>query len=88
MTTHTTAVSPQRYARVAGILYLTIIATGIFAHFFVRASLIAPGDAATTAGNILAPESFFRAGIAADLVMILPDEVQFSGVEYTTALGK
>jgi len=40
------------YARVAGLAYLIIIAAGIFAEFFVRGSLIVPGDAAATAGNI------------------------------------
>lgn len=60
-------------ARIAGILYLTIIAAGIFAQFFVRESLLVAGDAAATAQNIRAAESLFRWGIAGDLLMILCD---------------
>lgn len=64
---------PNRLARTAAVLYLTIIVSGIFAFFFVRGSLVVPGDAAATAANVLAGESFFRLGIASDLVMILSD---------------
>jgi hypothetical protein len=65
--------SNKRTARVAGLLYLTIIIAGIFAEFFVRQSLIVPGDAAATASNIMASEGLFRMGIAGDLIMILCD---------------
>jgi hypothetical protein len=65
---------PQRkLARVAGLLYLIIIIAGIFAEFIVRQSLIVPGDATATANNIMASEMLFRAGIAADLLMIMAD---------------
>ncbi|MCB0194164.1 MAG: DUF4386 domain-containing protein [Anaerolineae bacterium] len=60
-------------ARVAGVLYIIIIISGIFAEFFVRQSLIVPGDATTTAANITASEGLFRLGIAGDLIMILSD---------------
>ena len=69
----TTVTSQRRNARIAGILYLIIIAAGIFAEFFVRSSLIVPGDAAATATNIMASEGLFRIGIVSDLVMILSD---------------
>lgn len=59
--------------RFAGVLYLTIIISGIFAEFFVRQSLRVSGDATATANNIIASESLFRFGIAADLVMIMSD---------------
>lgn len=65
--------SNKKTARVAGVLYLIIIIAGIFAEFFVRQSLIVPGDATTTASNIMASEGLFRAGIAGDLVMIMSD---------------
>ncbi len=65
--------SLNRAARIAGMLYLVIIIAGMFAEFFVRSSLIVPGDAATTASNIAASESLFRSGIASDMVMILAD---------------
>lgn len=59
--------------RIAGVLYLVIIASGIFAHFLVRGSLKVAGDAAATAANISASQGFFRVGIAGDLVMIAAD---------------
>jgi hypothetical protein len=67
--------SPPVLARVAGTGYLIIILTGIFAEFFVRSGLIVPGDAATTAANILASEFLFRTGIAAELIMLASDVV-------------
>ena len=63
----------NKTARVAGVLYLTIIVAGIFAEFVVRQSLIVPGDATATASNIMASEGLFRLGIAGDLIMILSD---------------
>ncbi len=60
-------------ARVAGLLYLIIIGTGIFAEFFVRQPLIVAGDAAATVANLTAATSLFRLGIASDLVMLLCD---------------
>lgn len=55
------------YARIAGALYLIIIAAGVFAQLFVFERLTVSGDAAATAANIVAHEALFRAGIAADL---------------------
>lgn len=66
---------PKVYARVAGFGYLIIIASGIFAEFVVRSSLIVPGNATATANNILASQSLFRLGIAGDLVMLIADVV-------------
>lgn len=63
----------KKTARVAGFLYLIIIIAGIFAEFFVRQSLITPGDATATAHNIMASEGLFRMGIAGDLIMIMCD---------------
>ncbi|MEZ4639081.1 MAG: DUF4386 domain-containing protein [Caldilineaceae bacterium] len=59
--------------RSAGILYLLIIASGIFAQFMIRGSMIIPGDAAATYANIAADPSGFGMSIAADLVMIMSD---------------
>jgi hypothetical protein len=60
-------------ARVAGVLYLVIIAFGIFAEVVVRSSLIVDGDAQATAANIRDSEWLFRMGFAADLVVFLSD---------------
>ena len=65
--------SPNFIARVAGVGYLVVIAAGIFAEFFVRSQLIVPGEAAATAANIAASQSFFRLGIASDLIMLTCD---------------
>lgn len=70
---HSFAASQQRLARIAGVLYLIIIVSGIFGFFFVRQSLIVPGDAAATAANITASEGLFRISIGADLIMIVAD---------------
>ena len=69
MTISFTDISRNKTARIAGILWFMLIVTGIFAEFFVRSGLIVPGDAAATAGNILANEWLFRVGIVSDLFM-------------------
>jgi hypothetical protein len=55
-------------ARVAGLMYLLTIATGVFAEFYARARQIVPGDPAQTARNIAAHELLFRLGIVSDLI--------------------
>ena len=59
--------SPQFKARLAGGLWLLVIAAGVFA-LVVRDMLIVPGDAAATASNVLGAEQLFRLGFVADLV--------------------
>ena len=61
--------SPQRYARIAGILYLGIIVLGMFGELYVRGTLVVPGDAAATSAAISASPLLWRAGIAGDLLM-------------------
>lgn len=63
--------SPRLWARVAGVSYLITIITGVFAEVFVRGSLVVRDDAAATATNLLAHESLYRLGLAADLVMLV-----------------
>ena len=63
----------RTYARVAGALYLVIIVCAGFSEGFVRSSLIVPGDAAATAGNILESPGLFRLGFAGDLIAFLAD---------------
>jgi hypothetical protein len=67
--------SPSKAARIAGFGYLIIIILGIFAEFFVRSSLVVPGDAVTTANNIMANELLFRIGICSYLIMATFDMV-------------
>ncbi len=59
--------SPRLKARIAGVLWLMVIAGGVFA-FVVGSSLIVRDDAAATATNILAHESLFRLGFVADVL--------------------
>ena len=60
--------SPRAQARIAGILYLIVIATGVFAEFYVSSALIVHNDAAATAHNILASEQLYRLGFVAILI--------------------
>jgi hypothetical protein len=62
-------------ARITGLLYLVIFVTAGFSEGFVRASLIVPGDATTTAANIIAAEELFRLGIVSDLIAFAADAV-------------
>jgi hypothetical protein len=64
-------VRPQVAARLAGGLYLAVIAASVFAELAVRDTLIVRGDAAATAANLRASEMLFRLGFAADLVSAL-----------------
>ncbi|MDB5433354.1 MAG: hypothetical protein JWP35_4470 [Caulobacter sp.] len=66
MTHASTEGSPRRKARVAGLLYLGVIAAGAFA-FPVMSRVTVRGDAAATAVNILGSEGLYRAAMAADL---------------------
>jgi hypothetical protein len=61
--------SINKTARMAGFVYLGNIITGIFAQV-VRSTLVVPGDAATTAKNIMASELLFRFGFVSDLIMV------------------
>jgi Domain of unknown function (DUF4386) len=66
-----TARIAQQYARTGGVLYLIIIAAGLFAEVLGRDRLIVASNAAATATNIVAHESLFRFGIVADLITFL-----------------
>lgn len=72
MTTQPTP-SPRVYARVGGLLYLTIIVAGMAGELYVRGSLVVPGDASATASHIIGSRALWRAGIAGDLVMHMCD---------------
>jgi Domain of unknown function (DUF4386) len=67
MTEPTREVSPRLKARIAGLLYLIVIAGGLFAEIFVRGRLVVHGDAAATAANILAHPTLYRSGFAVEL---------------------
>ena len=58
----------NRTARLAGGLYLALMPFGFFGILYVPSVLIVPGDAATTARNILASEWLLRSGTVSHLV--------------------
>jgi hypothetical protein len=62
--------SPKRLVRIAGLLYLIVGVFGGFAIGYVNPKVYVPGDAATTAGNVLANVGLVRLGVVADLGMI------------------
>ncbi len=62
-----------RCARLAGALYLAIIALGAFGEMFVRGALVVSGDAGATAHNIQAAPVLWRIGIAGDVLMHVLD---------------
>jgi hypothetical protein len=63
----TTMNSPKRLARIAGVLYLLVGIFGGFAEGFVEPKMYAAGNAATTAGNVVANAGLVRMGFVADL---------------------
>lgn len=75
MTASGATASPQRYARLCGLLYLYVIVAGIFAELFVRSKLIVPGDPTATASNIAANEFLFRLGFSGELLHLAFDVV-------------
>lgn len=54
-------------ARIAGVIYLSMVITGPFSLIYVPNKLIVRGNAAATATNILAHDTMFRFGIVAGL---------------------
>src|SRR5688500_2047452 len=60
--------SNKQIARIAGLLYLVVILSGIFSLMYVPSRLIAWDSASTTVDNIVAHETLFRAGIVSGLI--------------------
>lgn len=60
--------SNEQTARLAGVLYLIVVLTGILSLGYVPSQINVQGDAATTLHNITASATLFRVGIVASLV--------------------
>jgi hypothetical protein len=61
-------ITDKNLARIAGLCYLIVIATGLFSEVFVRQALRVSGNALATAQNIQSHEMLFRWGFVADLI--------------------
>jgi hypothetical protein len=63
--------SIQKTARITGSLILLMAFIAPFGMLYVPATLIVPGDATTTANQIVASEGLFRLGMVSDAVVFL-----------------
>jgi hypothetical protein len=63
----------QRYARIAGVLFLVSLVAGGFGEAYVPSKLIVSADAAATAANIRNFDFLYRLGFAAFLIESLCD---------------
>jgi hypothetical protein len=60
--------SAKRLARLAGVLYLLVGICGGFAQGYMEPKMYVAGNAAATAGNVVANSGLVRLGVVADLV--------------------
>ena len=60
--------SPKRLARIAGVFYLLVGICGGFAEGFVDPKMYVAGNAAATAGNVVANTGLVRIGVVAHLL--------------------
>lgn len=71
--TEATDISQRKAAKVAGFAILAMAILAGFAYGYVLNSLIVPGDANSTANNIMASETLFRAAIFSFLLVLICD---------------
>lgn len=73
----TNRLEPEQHtaAKIAGLLYLLMMVTGVFAEFYARGQLIVAGDTVQTARNIAVSERLFRIGTVSDLITFAGDVV-------------
>lgn len=81
MTTGTIGTSARRYARLAGVLYLLLFFLGPVAFLMGRTGVFVPGDPTESINNLLASESTFRLGMAAETAVVLI-EIVITGILY------
>lgn len=71
---HTTMPLPTvRLGRLTGLVYLVIIACGLYAGLAVRDALVDLSDPAGSLSRILAQETLYRSAYLADLLMVVAD---------------
>ena len=64
----TAEMTPRTKARFAGAFYALYLIAGVYATAFISDRLVVRGDAATTAANILANQSWYRLGLTVYLL--------------------
>lgn len=69
MTTAVTTMSPNKTARIAGLLYFILAALSAFGLVYVPSVILVPGDVVITANNIIENEGLFRLGIVSNLLV-------------------
>ncbi len=62
------ALSLKKQARIAGLLFLIWIITGLYSLMYLPSQIKTGGDAATVAQNVLSHEWLFRTGIISDII--------------------
>lgn len=65
----------QTTARITGVLILVMAVIAPFSMLYLPSILVVPGDAATTAHNIVASEGLYRLGLASDSLVVLIEVV-------------
>jgi len=60
--------SLKKTARIAGVLYLLLVITGIFGIMYIPSQIIVAGDSVSTAKKIISNELLFRTGVFNDII--------------------
>ena len=71
MTGENTSTSPNRLARMTGVLYLLVVLCGIISEILVKNIVFVPGDIAATVGQITAYGFLFRLGYVVILARLI-----------------
>jgi hypothetical protein len=75
MTNHPSEISQRNIAIVSGFTFLIMTLASIFSIFFVFKNILATGNAALTANNILASEMLFRFGLCSLIIVLVCDVI-------------
>jgi len=60
--------SLKKTARLAGLLYLILVITGVYGIMYIPSQIIVAGDSVSTANNMISNEVLFRTGILNDII--------------------
>ncbi len=60
--------SLKNTARIAGLLYLILVITGVYGIMYIPSQIIVPGDSVSTAKNMISNELLFRTGALNDII--------------------